>query len=145
MALANRKGYKHPTEELNKMSETDFEIEDSVEFSTNQGMTGKIVSTMEKLKPGQSFPVTGDSKLGSSAIQAYYRSAEGYTNPKTGEKVNATHPDRAGRVYRCKGDGEGRFRIWRLPDGERVKRASPVNRKPRTKKTAQPQLVEAAE
>jgi len=131
------------------MSDTDFEIEDSVAFSSNRntGMTSKIISTMEKLQVGQSFLVPGDSKLGSSAIQAYYRSAEGYTNPKTGERVNATHPDRAGRVYRCKNEDDSRFRVWRLPDGEPAKRASPVNRKPRTKKNAQPQEVqlEAAE
>jgi hypothetical protein len=125
------------------MSDTDFEIEDSVEFSSarNHGMTGKIISTMEKLQVGQSFLVPGDSKLGSSAIQAYYRSAEGYVNPKTKETVKATHPDRAGRVYRCRGEDDTRFRVWRLPDGERAKRASPVNRKPRTKKV-QPQAAE---
>src|SRR3954467_4578061 len=66
------------------MSDTDFEIEDSVAFSSNRntGMTSKIISTMEKLQVGQSFLVPGDSKLGSSAIQAYYRSAGGYTNPR---------------------------------------------------------------
>jgi hypothetical protein len=131
------------------MSDGFFEIEDGVEFTNtrNYGMTGKIIDTMQKLDVGKSFVVPGDSRLGSSAIQAYYRSAEGYTNPKTGQRVEATHPDRAGRVFRCKNEGEDKFRVWRLPDGERAKRASPVNRKPRTKKDAkaQPQLVEAAE
>src|SRR3954454_17960203 len=102
------------------MSDTDFEIEDSVAFSSNRntGMTSKIISTMEKLQVGQSFLVPGDSKLGSSAIQAYYRSADGYTNQKTGERVNATHPDRPVRVYRCENEDDSRSTVWRLKEGD---------------------------
>jgi hypothetical protein len=106
MARKQRSRKKMSEEEVNG-----FDIEDGVSAPSSSQM-GKILATMDKLEVGQSFKVPGKSKIGSASIQSYYKTANGHKN-KDGEVMEPVRPDRQGRKFRTRGDGEDHFRVWR--------------------------------